>query len=130
MHPVAPSGSLCLTKLRLCLKQISKIDGCWSVLFFFPYFDCFFVNSCNPISKGANHIPDLIYKSVGFSDLPIQISDIGFNSFSFHCCCSRTHVNDRPSFDSLIFQGFQAHSFCAIIPFKVSVLNSFPAFSP
>ena len=63
-----------------------------------------FVQICNPVLQSPDGAADGLHQAVGGTNIPIEISEKGFNSSFFHLVCGRAEMDGRNLLHSLTLE--------------------------
>ena len=92
-----PVAALSLTQIHIITEQSGEVRRS-IFLFCFHFRKGFFggfQNICNPVPQIFDSAADGVHHAIGGFNVPVQISDIGFDALALQRTDSGSHVNSR-----------------------------------
>ena len=89
-----------------------------------------FVQVCDPALQTTDGAADGLHQAVGSANIPVEISEKGFDSPLFHLVCSGAEMHSRYLLDALPLKGAQVNTFRSASGFQIAVGDGFPAMPP
>ena len=129
LRPTRPVAALLIAEVEVVHQKVGK-------LWLLGLFQCIqkelllFGQVCDPALQTADGAADGLHQAVGCTNIPIEISEKGFNSSFFHLVCGRAEMDGRNLLHTLTFKRTEINTFRSASGFKITVGDDFPAVPP